>query len=51
MQRQINMLNLFVEFRFQLFNMITLFYLVAWKSRNDGIRNSEYSEYPEEINK
>lgn len=26
MQRQINMLNLFVEFRFQLFNMKTLFY-------------------------
>ena len=25
MQRQINMLNLFVEFRFQLFNMKTLF--------------------------
>ena len=26
MQRQTNMLNLFVEFRFQLFNMKTLFY-------------------------
>ena len=26
MQRQTNVLNLFVEFRFQLFNMKTLFY-------------------------
>ena len=27
MQRQTDMLNLFVEFRFQLFNMKTLFYI------------------------
>ena len=31
MQRQTNMLNLFVEFRFQLFNMKTLFH---FKTRN-----------------
>ena len=28
MQRQTNMLNLFVEFRFQLFSMKTLFYFM-----------------------
>ena len=39
MQRQTNVVNLFVEFRFQLFNMKTRFYFELRVSADDMIEN------------